>query len=132
MDIYTIRCKHCDKRLLTYIENGFRKYKSPVKTCKKCGTKYADPRCHEIAVEGIPFDTFSIPSYVLMSILGILILYRGRYLFGMHALGMPGESQWLSPSLLVIFGAIMIIVGIIHLEKCIAYTYNMNLMPFFH
>lgn len=113
MDIYTIRCKHCDKKLLIYIENGFRKYKSPVRTCKKCGTRYADPRCHEIAIQGIPTETFSIPSYVLLSIFGGLLLYRGIYSFGMYQLGTSNELQWLLPATLVILGAMLIIVGIV-------------------
>lgn len=81
MQSIEIRCKSCGKKLLAYDQASTIRYKSPVKNCKKCGTRYADPRCHEIAIEGIPKDSFSIPSYVIMMIIGALILYRGIFLF---------------------------------------------------
>lgn len=54
MQSYEIRCQNCGKKHLTYSQSSFRKYESPVKKCRKCGFRYADPRCHEIAIEGIP------------------------------------------------------------------------------
>lgn len=115
MKYIEIRCKKCEKKLLTYSQSSFRKYKSPVRKCKKCGTTYADPRCHEIEIEGIPADTFSIPSYVIMMIIGALILYRGRYLFGMRQIGIPEGPQWLLPSLFVIGGAVMVLGCIVEI-----------------
>lgn len=107
-----IRCRKCGKKLLTYSQINVRKYKSPLHTCKKCGTKYIDPRCHEIAIEGIPADTFQISSYVILMIFGALILYRGIYLFGMHQMGVPDSTQWILPSVFAMGGLVMIIGGI--------------------
>ena len=61
-----IRCKGCGKKLLKYSQSSFRKYGSPLKNCKKCGMRYADPRYREIAIEGVPKDTFSISSYLIL------------------------------------------------------------------
>ncbi len=115
MQSIEIRCKNCGKKLLTYDQGSIRRYKSPVKNCKKCGTRYADPRCHEIAIEGIPGDTFYIPSYVIMVIIGALILYRGIYLFGVRQIGVPNGFQWFLPGFFTIAGAVMVIGGIVEI-----------------
>ncbi|MDE6750465.1 MAG: hypothetical protein K2K21_15615 [Lachnospiraceae bacterium] len=115
MQSIEIRCKNCGKKLLKYEKSSTRKYKSPVKKCKKCGTKYADPRCHEIALEGIPEDTFNIPIYVIMVIIGALILYRGIHLFGVHQLGVPDAIQWLLPAFFSIIGVAMLIGSIVEI-----------------
>lgn len=115
MQSIEIRCKNCGKKLLKYEKSSTRKYKSPVKKCKKCGTIYADPRCHEIAIEGIPEDTFSIPINVIMGIIGALILYRGIHLFGVHQIGTPDEIQWLLPSVFTLIGAVMVIGSIVEI-----------------
>ena len=115
MEIQTLRCNCCNKILVTYIENGFRKYKSPVKACKKCGTRYADPRCYEIAVQGIPPETFSIPTYIFLAIFGAYILYRGIHLLGIYELGIPDEAQWVYPSVFIILGTILLLVGILEI-----------------
>lgn len=120
METYEIRCKNCGKKLLKYSKSSFRKYKSPVKICKKCGTRYADPRCHEIAIEGIPSDTLSIRPYVILIIIGALIFYRGIYLYGMHPLGTPNVTPWLLPSVFVIFGMILAISGIVEIFTIIS------------
>lgn len=65
-----IKCESCGKKLLTYTQNGAKRYESPLKECKKCGTPYADPRCHEIALEGIPKDEFWIAPNVVLMIFG--------------------------------------------------------------
>lgn len=116
MEEYEIRCKGCGKRLLKYSKTSARKYKSPVKSCSKCGMRYADPRCHEIAIEGIPSDTFRISSYIFLAVAGALILYRGIYLFGMHQMGTPETMQWLLPTLFTVIGCIMLLGG---LTECI-------------
>lgn len=108
-----IKCRRCGKKLLTYDPNGFRRYKSPVKKCKRCGTIYADPRCHEIAIEGIPSDTFHIMPYIVMAVIGALILYRGIYVFQHFQLGTPERMQWLLPLFFVICGVILTAGGII-------------------
>lgn len=115
MSKVTIQCSKCGKKLLSYDPPGFIRYKSPVRQCPDCNTKYADPRCHEIAVEGIPHDTFKISSYVVMIIFGALILWRGIALFGMHTLGAPEETQWLLPTLITIFGVVLVIGGIVEI-----------------
>lgn len=107
-----IICRGCGKRLFTYSKASFRRYKSPVKNCKKCGTRYADLRCHEIAIEGIPDDTFKISSYIVLLVFGALVLYRGIYLFGYHQLGMPDYAQWLMPAAFVLIGVILIFGGL--------------------
>lgn len=115
MGNYQINCKTCGRKLLTYSNGSIRQYKSPVKSCKKCGTKYLDPRCHEIALEGIPSDTFSITSYLILLVIGALVLYRGIYLFGMRQLGVTNGLQWLMPTLFVVMGAVMVIIGLIQI-----------------
>lgn len=113
MDIVTIKCQNCGKRLITYIDNRTRKYKSPIVECKSCGTKCLDPRCHEIAVEGLPKDLFSVWSYVIMFVVGALILLRGLYLFGVRQLGTPNAIQWLLPTAFTIMGMIFAIGGVV-------------------
>lgn len=115
MQSIEIRCKKCGKKLLTYSQSSIRRYKSPVKNCKRCGTRYADPRCHEIAIEGILEDVFNIPSYVIMVIIGALVLYRGIYLSGMHQLGISDEMQWLLPWFFTAAGAVMMIIGAVEI-----------------
>ena len=95
--------------------DSYRKYESPIKNCPKCGIKYADPRCHEIAIEGIPRGEFSVPAYMIFTIIGVLILYRGVYLFGMKQIGTPLEVQWVLPTALIIFGIIMIVYGVVEI-----------------
>lgn len=112
MKRYEIRCKNCGKKLLTYSKGCSVQYKSPVKICRKCGTMYADPRCHEIALDGIPPDTFSVRSNAVFAIIGALILYRGIYLFGKYQLGVPNKMQWMLPSVFVIWGAATAVWGI--------------------
>ena len=80
MEIRTIRCKCCNKILLIYNKNGFKKYKSPVKVCENCGTKYADPRCHEIAIQGIPYNAYILYPHVLLALYGAYKLCKGIYL----------------------------------------------------
>lgn len=115
MDSYEIKCKNCGRKLLTYSKSSFQKYKSPVKKCKKCGTRYVDPRCHEIAIEVIPADIFNIPTYLILILIGAFILYRGIRLSGMHQLGTSDEMQWLMPTVIVLVGAIMVIGGIVEI-----------------
>ena len=110
-----IICKKCGKKLLSYDPPARIRYKSPVKKCPDCQTRYADPRCHEIAIEGIPRDTYNVRSYLFMIIIGGLILWRGIALFGMHALGEPDNVQWFMPTMFTIFGIILIIGGIIEI-----------------
>ncbi len=113
MSLLKLKCTRCGKRLLTYYQYGFQRYRSPVKRCKSCGNPYADPRCHEIAAEGIPEDAFRTGSYVVMLVIGLLILYRGIHLAGRRQLGVVDEMQWLLPSVFIIGGLVMSVGGII-------------------
>lgn len=112
MQPYEIRCRNCKKKLLTYSGSSYPKYKSPVKKCKKCGTVYADPRCHEIAIEGIPRGMFSVPAYAVMLVIGALMCWRGIYLFGVRQLSVPDAVQWLLPALFTVSGAVMAIAAV--------------------
>lgn len=112
MEFITLKCKNCNKKLMTYIPPSSRKYKSPLKTCKKCGTEYLDPRCHEIAAEGLPPDTYSITSNVIMGIVGGLILWRGLYLFTVHQLGTSENIQWLYHTTFTVMGIFCILFAI--------------------
>ena len=112
MSKVTIVCPNCGRKLLSYDPPGFQKYKSPVGQCPDCHTRYADPRCHEIAVEGISPDKFSVKSHILLIVFGALFIWRGIYLFGMHALNTPEEIQWLMPTVITLCGGVMIVGGI--------------------
>lgn len=111
MDICTLKCKHCNQKLLTYNKDGFKKYDSLVKVCKKCGTRYIDPKCYEIAIQGIPYETYSISSHVLLTVFGAYILYRGLYLLGTYQLEAPEEMQWLYPAMFITLGSILLLLG---------------------
>ncbi|MDD5853933.1 MAG: hypothetical protein PUD03_07575 [Lachnospiraceae bacterium] len=98
-DKQIICCKRCGSKLLSYNEYSKKRYESPVKRCKKCQAYYLDPRCHEIAVEGIPSDAFSIRSRLIMGLFGAFVLYRGIHLLFRYQIGTPEHMQWLMPEL---------------------------------
>lgn len=110
-----LKCSGCGKKLLSYDKRGFRQYKSPLKKCKKCGKLYADPRCHEIAIEGIPDDVFSVKSNIFLMIFGALVVWRGLYLLNKVQLGVPDEMQFFMPVVFIIVGAVCIIGGIVEI-----------------
>ncbi|MDE6775102.1 MAG: hypothetical protein K2J37_02165 [Ruminococcus sp.] len=113
--MYVLYCSECKKKLLTYDNTHIRKYKSPLKKCRKCHTEYIDPRCHELAAEGIPSDVFSIKQYIFLIIFGALILWRGFYLLNRVQIGVPNETQWFMPAVIIICGAICAVGGIIEI-----------------
>ena len=108
---YDFICPCCGKKLFSF-EKRMVIYESPLKTCKKCGTAYLDPRCHEMAAEGIPDDSFKISPSVVAMVIGALILWRGVHLAGMKQLGMPEEMQWFLPTAFILFGAGVILWGL--------------------
>ncbi len=110
-----IYCSKCGKKLLSYNPPGFIRYKSPVKRCPSCNTRYVDPRCWEIAIQGLPRDTFNIKSFLIMLVFGVLFLWRGIVLFGMRTLGAPDNIQWLMPTTITLAGIIMVIGSIIEI-----------------
>lgn len=109
---YEIFCKHCGKKVLKY-ENWEKKYRSPIATCKKCGKEYLDPRCHELAVTGIPGDEFNVSSDLILLIIGGLITWRGCYLFGVRMLGTPDSMQWLLPSTVLLLGLAIVLCALV-------------------
>lgn len=111
----TLYCSNCRKKLITYDNTSSKKYESPLKKCPKCGTLYIDPRCHELAAEGIPPAEFSIVSYIVLIIFGALVVWRGVYLLKRVQLGLPDEIQWLMPVVLIIMGAIFAIGGVVEI-----------------
>lgn len=108
---YEMYCKNCSSKLLKY-EKWERKYKSPISTCKKCGKEYLDPRCQELAVEGISKEEFKVSRDIVLLIIGGLIIWRGYYLSGMHILGTPDSMQWLVPTVVLLLGIAMLIVSV--------------------
>lgn len=107
---YEIYCEHCGKKVLKY-EKWERKYKSPIANCKKCGREYLDPRCHELAVEGIPEREFKVSNDIVLLIAGCFVAWRGCYLLRMHMLGMPDFMQWVVPAVVLLLGIGMIIAA---------------------
>lgn len=115
---YVFHCKICGKKLFSYEVNQ-RMYKSPLCTCKYCGTEYIDPRCQELAVTGIPAQELKPVRSVIFCVLGLLIGWRGYYLFGMRTIGLPENMQWFLPSVLLLLGGIMVIAGIVDFVRII-------------
>lgn len=113
---YELRCKKCGRKLLSY-EGYERKYGSPLKNCKGCGSEYIDPRFHELAIEGYPEHEFKKIYSIIMIAIGGLILWRGIYMFGMHQMGTPEEIQWVLPGVIALLGAAFIIGGIVDLIR---------------
>ena len=111
-----LKCGSCGKKIMSY-ETRDRKYGYMIKNCKKCGAKYLDPRYHELAVEGIPEDVFGLPQYLVMLVAGILIGWRGWYLFGVHQLGTPAEIQWLLPSVFLLLGIGLAVGAVIEILR---------------
>ena len=106
------RCHTCGKKLFSY-EARTRKYGEIIRKCGKCGVDYADPRYHELALDGIPEDEFGYLQYVLMIALGAFFIWRGLHLFGGRQLGVPEEIQWLMPSAFMLTGIAVIIAALI-------------------
>ena len=109
---YVMYCNNCGKKLLRY-EKYEIKYKSPISCCKTCGKEYIDPRCKELAIEGIPDSEFRIIYRIVLLIIGVLIAWRGGDLFGMHMLGTPEAMQFLLPSVILLLGSAIIIGAIV-------------------
>lgn len=110
-----LRCGNCGKKLLTYSKSDTPKYGSPVKKCKKCGTIYADPRFHEIAIEGIPEGVFSVSANVILAVIGALVALRGIYLFDIRMLNVPDAMQWFLPTAFTLIGGAMVIGSIMEI-----------------
>lgn len=113
---YVFQCNSCGKKLFSYEANQ-RIYKSPLCTCKHCGTSYIDPRCQELAVTGIPEQELKPVRSIIFCFLGLVIGWRGYYLFGMRTLGLPENMQWLLPTALSLLGGAMLVAGLIDLIR---------------
>ena len=114
-DMKNVYCSVCKKKIMSYDNTSAKKYESPLKKCPKCGELYIDPRCHELAAEGMPTSEFSIVSYVILSVFGALIVWRGIYLLDRVQMGVPEETQWIIPVVLMIMGAVFAIGGIVEI-----------------
>ena len=106
------KCPSCGKKLFSY-ETRARKYEKIIKNCKKCGAEYADPRCYELALDGIPEDEFGYLQYVLIVALGAFFIWRGIHLLGVYQLGVPSSMQWLMPVVFLGIGVAAIIGAVI-------------------
>lgn len=107
-----LKCASCGKKLLEYDARIARKYGSPLKKCKKCGADYLDPRYRELAAEGTLPEEFRLFPCIVMAIAGVLIGWRGQYLFTVRQLGVGAAFQWLLPSVFLIMGCVLFIGGI--------------------
>lgn len=116
MSTVQFNCTGCGKKLFDYDPvTHFRRYKSPIKECPKCGRKYADPRCHEIALEGLPNDIFSIKAHFFLIILGGVVLYKGISMFGTKPLETLTGIQWLIPGVVALLGVIFLVGGMVEI-----------------
>ncbi|MCR4946143.1 MAG: hypothetical protein K5929_04270 [Lachnospiraceae bacterium] len=106
------KCPSCGKKLFSY-ETRERKFGEIIKKCQKCGADYADPRYHELAIDGIPDDEFGYLQYVVVIVVGAFFIWRGLHLFSTRQLGVPGELQWLMPSAFIILGIAAIICALV-------------------
>lgn len=106
------RCPSCGKKLFTF-EQRTRKYGRIIQECKKCGAEYADPRYVELAIDGIPEDEFKVAPYLFMIVIGCLLIWRAKHLFGVHQLGVMEQMQWLLPTVFLLLGIAAIIGAII-------------------
>jgi len=107
-----IYCKSCGKKLLTYDEKKHvAKYESPAKKCSGCGEWYLDPRCHEIAVEGVPAGLYNVTPHIIMVLIGVLVAYRGCRGFGDSPLETISSGHWILPAVIIIVGLGLLIYG---------------------
>lgn len=65
-------CPHCGAKIPSYVAGKWL-YGSPLRTCKKCGTRYIDSRYHEIALEGIRAYDISVKPSLRTALLGLVI-----------------------------------------------------------
>ncbi len=113
---YLFHCPKCNKKLFEY--NGVpTRYGYMIKECKKCGSKYVDPRVTEMALQGIPYKDFNITSFMFLIVIGGFFVYRGFDLYGMEMLGMPGFFQPVLPTLCLLIGLAFIIFAIIEIIR---------------
>ena len=114
MSTVQFNCTGCGKKLFNYDPaTHYRRYKSPVKECPKCGRKYADPRCHEIVLEGLPKDIFSVKAHFFLIILGAFALYIGIVMFGKNQPGALNGIQLLMPAVITVLGVLFFVGGIV-------------------
>lgn len=113
---YILNCKSCGSKLLTY-EIYERKYGSPLCACKKCGCEYIDPRVQELAVVGMPEKEFKISNCIILFVIGLLIAWRGCYLFSSYQLGVVEEIQWLMPVVILLLGIALIVGSIVEMIR---------------
>lgn len=112
MVVYVYKCRSCKKKLYRTDDLCIHKYISPIKKCPKCGELYADIRCREMALDGFPEENLRYRGYIILSLFGVFVLYRGIKLFGMYTLGLPDNAQWFLPSVVTLVGLCIVVGGI--------------------
>ncbi|MCR5799925.1 MAG: hypothetical protein K6G69_07610 [Lachnospiraceae bacterium] len=112
-----LKCKYCNKKIMSYDYPVLQvRYGNPIRRCKKCNAEYLDPRYKEMGIEGIKDSDFSKASFTVMTVIGVLILARGIYLFGTEPLGAK-ELKLVMPLFWTGVGIFMIVGGIFELIR---------------
>lgn len=65
-------CPQCGGKIPSYAANK-RLYGSPIRICKKCGSRYIDSRYHEIALEGIQAYDLSAKPSLTFALTGLIV-----------------------------------------------------------
>lgn len=65
-------CPHCGAKIPSYAANKWL-YGSPIRTCKKCGSRYIDSRYHEIVLEGIRAYDLSLKPSLSFALKGLMV-----------------------------------------------------------
>lgn len=117
------KCPYCGLEIpnypTEYVEKDW-KYGSPIRGCEKCGKEYVDRRYHEIAVEGVAPDAFSVKQSAMCMLVAVItfaisvaivfvqIETSGTYSARMSALAAVGAIV----AILMLFNIISIKTGI--------------------
>ena len=110
------RCPECGHNFFIY-NNSQWFYGSPVRTCRKCGSQYADKRYHEIEIDGFQRGSMSITSGLIIALIGSFFIYRGICLSKGYMLNTPEEAQWFMPTVIFLMGCAIVILGITDIIK---------------
>lgn len=107
MNIGTVQCKRCKQILIIYNKNGFKKYRSPVKICGKCGTRFIDPRCQEIAIHGVPYNAYTLYPYIILALYGAYKLCKAMYLLTTY----DYNVHWFNLTIYTMLDAVALLIG---------------------
>ncbi len=107
-------CPECGKKFFYYDERQIY-YGSMIRECKKCKSQYIDLRYHEIEIDGINKKELSLFPYIFLILFGAFLVYRGYHLTNSHLLGSPEYSGIILGGMILLFGIIAIIGGIVEI-----------------